>query len=467
MTGLSQKTASEISHLLQNQKISPCDIMDDYIKRINDLNPTLNAFAHLDLEQAKQAALASQKRWQNGTNLSPFDGVGFTAKDLMPAKNTPYRQASHLCSADICNEDAPAVTRMKELGMILLGKTTTCEFGHKGVTDSPLHGISRNPHNPNKTCGGSSGGAAISSACGFGHFHLGNDGGGSLRIPASFCGQYGFKPSPNIVPIYPSGWMSEMRLSTAGLISRDMNDLIIGMDIIAQSDARVSDKHHQQNFTQGYEDQETQFKIGIADHIPNIETTRFFDTEILSYVALQAEKHLSPFAEIDKDSFYPNITDVFNIYWQQIAHFIVEDLSKKERQKMDPHFLFWAARGANQTMYDITKAHHARIEIKESMHRFFQEYDFLVCPTMGIAPLDIETNAPTDAKGALWHDWSPFTYLANLAELPAISMPIGLDNQNLPIGLQIIAPKGHDKKLLHFAKKISAQLEPIKVIETL
>ncbi|MFY7833194.1 MAG: amidase family protein, partial [Pseudanabaena sp.] len=205
MSEIADLAAAEILSRYRQGELSPVEVTKATLQRIEDYNDLVNAFAiAVHPEIAIAEAQASEKRWREGNPLGALDGIPFTAKDLLLSKGLPTRRGSKAVNPDQAwDEDAPAIARLREQGAILLGKTTTSEFGYKGVTDSPLTGITRNPWNLNLTPGGSSGGAAVAAALGFGILHLGTDGGGSVRAPASLTGVFGIKPTFGRVAGYP------------------------------------------------------------------------------------------------------------------------------------------------------------------------------------------------------------------------------------------------------------------------
>ena len=186
-------------------------------------------------EEALAQARASEARWQAGAPQGLLDGVPVTVKDLCQTIGAPARNGSLTTSDAPGTVDAPCVARLREAGAVLLGKTAMCEFGWKGVTDSPLLGVSRNPWNPQRTCGGSSGGAAIAAATGMGALHVGSDGAGSIRIPAAFCGVFGFKATFGRVPTWPPG---RVAVGHYGPLTRTVEDAALMLNVIARPDAR-------------------------------------------------------------------------------------------------------------------------------------------------------------------------------------------------------------------------------------
>src|SRR5438067_8729801 len=234
------QSALEISGLVRAKKLSPIEVTDAVLSRIDAVNPTLNAFCVVAAEQARAAAREAEIAVTKGEPLGPLHGVPVSIKDVLFTRGLTTTGGSRLFADHVPDEDAIAVARLKAAGAVLLGKTNTSEFGHKAVTENPLFGVTRNPWNPALTPGGSSGGAAAAVASGLGPLALGTDGGGSVRIPAAFCGVYGFKPSWGRVPQYPSfpGWE---HLSVTGPITWTVRDAALVLDVIAGDDDR--DRH--------------------------------------------------------------------------------------------------------------------------------------------------------------------------------------------------------------------------------
>lgn len=204
MTGFAFATIGELSNGYQRRAFSPTEVLADVIRRLEVVEPALNMFAHLDLESARVQACAAEQRMMRGGLLGPLDGIPTSVKDLIAVAGMPQRSGSRTTSAAAVARDAPSIARIRAAGGVILGKSTTSEFGCKAVGDSPLTGITRNPWDTSKTPGGSSAGAAAMVACGLVPYALGTDGGGSLRIPAALTGLYGIKSQFGRVPVFPT-----------------------------------------------------------------------------------------------------------------------------------------------------------------------------------------------------------------------------------------------------------------------
>src|SRR5262245_11660687 len=233
-------SALELAQLIRTKKVSPVEVVDAVLARVAQTHPRLNAYCTVTAEDARDAASAAEVAVMTGEPLGLVHGVRFSGKDLVFTRRVLTTGGSRLFADHVPEEDAVVVERLKGAGGIILGKTNTAEFGHKGVTDNPLFGITRNPWNPSLTPGGSSGGAAAAVAAGLGPLALGTDDGGSIRVPAAFCGIYGFKPSFGRVPKYPAFRGSET-LSHTGPMTRTVRDAALVLDAIAGPDDR--DRH--------------------------------------------------------------------------------------------------------------------------------------------------------------------------------------------------------------------------------
>jgi aspartyl-tRNA(Asn)/glutamyl-tRNA(Gln) amidotransferase subunit A len=225
-----------ILSLYQQKKLSPVEVTQACLRQALKYNPALNAFSFLDEKQALRQAKSSEARWMKGRAAGALDGIPVAVKDWFHFKGWPTRYGSLVSSPVKQTEDSPPVARLREAGAVFIGKTTLPEYGHTGITHSPLTGTTRNPWNVNKTCGGSSGGGAVAAATGMALLNIGSDAGGSVRIPASFSGVFGFKPSPGRVPNWPPSLFSSM--SAVGPLTRCVEDAAWMMDVLALPDAR-------------------------------------------------------------------------------------------------------------------------------------------------------------------------------------------------------------------------------------
>ena len=236
MSDLAFATIGSLSQALEAKALSPVELLDDVLARIEAVEPVLNMFAHLDVEGARAGAKAAEARQMRGERRSPLDGIPTSIKDLIAQKDLPQRFGSRATPETPVAADAPSVERLRAAGAVLLGKSTTSEFGCKAVGDSPLTGITRNPWDVTKTPGGSSAGAAAMVAAGIVPYAVGTDGGGSLRIPAALTGLVGVKGQFGRVPVYPAS--ATPTLAHVGPLARTAEDAAIAFATMAGYDAR-------------------------------------------------------------------------------------------------------------------------------------------------------------------------------------------------------------------------------------
>ena len=437
----------------RNKSLSPVEVSKAALRQAEAINPSLNAFALIaDEKSVLLQARQSEERWRKGRPL-PLDGVPATSKDGADVAGWPTRDGSLMMPDAPAETDAPPEARLREAGAIFIGKTTMPEFGHKGVTDSPVYGITRNPWNPAKTCGGSSGGAAVAAATGAGFLHTGTDGGGSIRIPASFCGVYGFKPSGGVVPRHPPNPFTS--LVATGPIARRAEDAALMMDVITLPDARDGNAlpYRKHDFAANLaRPLPKNLRIGYAPTLNGAPVA----PEVAALVAAAAEKLESAGAVEEITLDIPELVKTFNTHWMGVAAWLLGQFPESRHAEMDPYFLSWAERGKNLSLPAYITAQVERLKIIDRLQALFGEYDILVLPTMAMPAFDIGKNVPDGADGKPWEDWTPFTFPANLAKLPAASLPCGLTSAGLPVGVQVVSGFLKDDLVLNVSHALEA-----------
>ncbi|TGU46132.1 amidase [bacterium M00.F.Ca.ET.152.01.1.1] len=446
-------TALGCIELYRTGTVSPVEVVRDCLERIDAINVELNAFCYIDAEAALIAARQSEARWNKGQPIGVLDGVPATIKDLTLTRGMPTRRGSAATSAaGPWNEDAPLTARMREAGAIILGKTTTPEYGWKGATDSPLTGITRNPWNPKLTPGGSSGGAAVAAALNLGFLHQGSDGGGSIRIPASFTGTFGFKPTFGYVPQWPLSAMGA--LSHIGPMTRTVDDAVLMMDVITRPDARdgyggMTYKADVSGETKSLDGIRVGYSrtLGYADVAPDI--LRVTDAAVQQLRGLGAQV-------VEVDPGFANPVKVFATFWFAGAARLIARMSEAQKELLDPGFLECAIRGEKISLAEFKDAEQARFDLSAKMADFHASFDLLVTPTVAVAPFPVGKDKPDGFSG--WVDWTPFTFPFNLTQQPAASLPSGLDDAGLPVGLQLVGPRYRDAKVLAAARVIERRL---------
>lgn len=429
----------KVSDLIEkygDKTLSPVDVMQACLDQIKYVNADVNAFALLgDEDHLMEQAKASEKRWAQDIPMGALDGVPVTVKDWYHIPKWPTRFGSLISDDAPQTEFSPATARLAEAGAIFIGKTTLPEFGHKGVTDSPISGITRNPWDISKTSGGSSGGAAVAASMGMGFLHLGSDAGGSIRAPASFCGVFGMKPSPGLVPHWPASLVSS--LSSTGPMAQSVHDAALMLDVISKPDRRDFNAVPYQKYDFAKNIGKLPKKLRVA-YIPTLNDEPI-DKDISKSIA-DVARHMQAFAQVDEIALdIPNLEGVFGKHWTVAAHKMIEDTPLDIRAKMDPSFLEWAMRGKEVSLSQYLDAKSARMDIGHQLRGLFEKYDVLIMPTLPIVAFDANLNAPLDSKtGQEKLYWTTFSFPANLAKLPASSVPCGMTSAGLPIGVQVI-----------------------------
>jgi aspartyl-tRNA(Asn)/glutamyl-tRNA(Gln) amidotransferase subunit A len=441
--------ASELVDAFRKKTLSPVEVTAAVLKRIEALNPILNAF-NLVSEHASADAKASEARWMSGQPKGLLDGVPVSIKDIILTRGWPtLRGSKTIDPKGPWNDDAPATARLREHGAVLLGKTTTPEFGWKGVTDSPLTGITRNPWNKAKTPGGSSGGAAAAVAAGMGPLAVGTDGGGSIRIPCGFTGLFGIKASFGRVPAWPLSPFGTV--AHVGPMTRSVADAALMLNVLAQPDAR--DWHalpYEPRDWRGGLDQ------GVADlriaYSPNLGYAKV-DAEVASIVkdAVRAFEDLGAKVE-EKNPGFEDPAPVFMTHWFSGAAFLLKGIPKDKHKFIDPGLVEMAEQGARVSAHDILDAQLKRGALGTHMNLFHRDYDLLVTPTLSIPAFDAGKEVADKMLQSRWTDWTPFTFPFNLTQQPAASIPCGRTRSGLPVGLHLVGPRYADALVLRAAR---------------
>ena len=449
-TDLCALSAVELLALYRKKKLSPVEATRAALDQIEKLNPVLNAFCWVDRKQALDNARHSEKRWLKGSPQGLLDGVPTSIKDLIVTRGWPTLRGSKTVDPKgPWNDDAPAVARLREHGAVLLGKTTTPEFGWKGVTDGPLTGITRNPWNPKMTPGGSSGGSAAAVAAGMGPLSVGTDGGGSVRIPCSFTGLFGLKPSFGRVPAWPLSPMGTV--AHLGPMTRTVEDAALMMNVLSLPDSR--DWHSLPYDARDY-------RIGLEDGVKGLRIAYSADLgyakvdgEIAAIVKNAVGKFRDLGAHVEaKDPGFENCGPLFAAHWFPGAAYVVRNTDPRKRALMDKGLLETARMGEQYTTAQYLDAIQKRGALGVLMNRFHEAYDLLVTPTLPLAAFAAGKEVSNLLREKRWTDWSPFSYPFNLTQQPAATVPCGLTKKGLPVGLHIVGPRYADALVLRAAR---------------
>ncbi|MCB8880212.1 amidase [Acidisoma cellulosilytica] len=444
-------TATDLLAGYARRDFSPVDVTRACLDRIAATNPVLNAFCLVDEASALASAQASEARWQKGESLGVLDGVPTSIKDLFQTKGWPTLCGSKAVDPDQKWEvDAPSVARLREAGAVLLGKTTTSEFGHKGVCDNPLTGITRNPWNPEMTPGGSSGGAGTATAAYMAPLNLGSDGGGSIRIPASFCGVVGFKPGFGVVP-EPASITGP--LVGSGPLTRSVADAALMMSVLARPDARNPNpaSFTTPDFHGVLQDGVQGWRIG---YLPTINDAPV-EPEIAQAVAAGAMRFRELGATVEEASLsLPGETDIYITILSAGTALLLDRFTPEQQALMEPPLRTLAAMGRKVSGVDYARAYHqVRSQYIVALRALFARYDLLVLPSMPAPAFPVLHDYPGEQTGEWRADWTPFTHPFNLTSSPCCSIPCGVTRSGLPIGLQLVGPWGGDRAVLQAAMR--------------
>ena len=442
-------SATELLAHYRARRLSPVEVTQAALDRIAALDGRINAFCLVDQDRALAAARDSEGRWMRGAPAGRLDGVPTSVKDLQLTRFWPTLRGSRTIDADQkWDVDAPVVARLRAHGAVLLGKTTTPEFGWKGVTDSALTGVTRNPWNPALTPGGSSGGAAAGLAAGMSTLALGGDAGGSIRIPASMTGVAGIKATYGRVPTYPPSPFGS--LSNQGPMARNAADLALMLSVLAEPDGRDADAlpYDGCDYSDGIAGGVGGLRIAYSARLGYVPRV---DPEIEVTVAEAARRFADLGAVVEPAD--PDIVDcepMFITHWKVAAFDSLGGLSAAKAALLEPGLARIVEAGRDVALAEYLAAVSARVTLTQRLQGFFADYDLLLTPTLATPPFPVNQMAPLDGDGE-WTSWTPFTFPFNLSRQPAASIACGFTGDGLPIGLQIVGPHYAEQRVLRAA----------------
>ena len=462
---LTQAPAHELLALYRSGQTSPVEATQLVLQRIERVNPQINAFCLLDEKAALASARASEARWQahrrHGKPVGALDGVPTSIKDLILTQGWPTLRGSRTVDPNQAwDVDAPATARLREAGAVLLGKTTTPEFGCKGETNSPATGITRNPWNLMHTPGGSSGGTAAAVAAGLGPIGVGTDGAGSVRIPAAFCGNVGLKPSFGRVPAYPLSPFGSV--AHLGPHTMSVRDAALMTNVLKQPDARdwTSLPPDASDYTVGLEDGIRGLRIAYS---PTLGYAKNVHPEIDTAVDAAVQQLQALGAHVEQiDPGFEDPLEITTGLWFLGAYTLWKGLSAKQQAVADPDFQTEAELGAQLSALQIQQLNQRRGVLGSHMRQFMQRFDLLVTPAVSIPAFEARAAGMVTMNPVSMLGWTPFSYPFNLTQQPAITVPCGLTQSGLPMGLQIVGPMFGDALVLRAARAYESVVSVVR-----
>jgi aspartyl-tRNA(Asn)/glutamyl-tRNA(Gln) amidotransferase subunit A len=447
--------ATEWAAKIRAKELSPVEATRALLERITALEPKVNAFAHLAADHAMDAARAAEKALMGGERLGRLHGVPVTIKDLVWLKDMPMESGSLTGKGYQPPEDSPIVPRLRAEGAIVIGKTTTSEFGWKGVSQSPLTGITHNPWKHGMNAGASSAGAGAAAAAGFGPLHQGSDGAGSIRMPSHFCGVFGMKPSFGRVPYYPVG--TGDLTSHIGPMTRTVADGALMLEVMAGP-------HHLDYTTLEAWPQAYAARLGegikgkkIA-FSPDLGVARV-DPDVAALVKAAAGRFSELGAHVEDVSIQwgkPG-PELIRFFWPAHQSHRVALLERWENQ-LDPGLVACVRDGAKFSVTQYQVMRERKLRYIEDIHRWFEDWDFLLTPSVSVAAFPAEKLMPDHWPSHPWDwiSWAEFSYPFNMSWNPAASVPCGFNADGLPVGLQIVGKRFDDLGVLQAAAAFEA-----------
>lgn len=441
----------EMVSAIKTRRLSPVEIMDAVLSRIERLNPIVNSYCTLVAESARQQAVQAEMAVTRGERLGPLHGVPVSIKDLIFTRGIRTTGGSRLYENFIPQEDAVVVERLKAAGAIVVGKTNTAEFGWVAITDNKLFGATRNPWNLERTPGGSSGGAAAAVALGMCPLAIGSDMGGSIRIPSSFCGTFGFKPSFGRVPQYPDFPGCET-ISHIGPITRTVRDAALVMEVIAGRDDR-------DYFS--LPDVGLRYLPFMGGDLKGLRVAwsrdmgcAVVDPQVLKIT--EAAVKVFPTLGCSLEAVVPvgkSLEKAFSTYVGVRLATVLQDKMTEGRDRIDSALVRFVEQNKNKPATEYVTAWFELLEYWGSIRPIFEKYDLLLTPTVAVPPFEIGSYGPREIDGRKVSPlgWMPFTYPFNITGQPAASVPCGWTEAGLPVGLQIIGRRFDDATVLRAA----------------
>lgn len=445
-------TATELAQQIRTKQLSAREVMEAHLAQIERVNPQVNAIVTLLPELALDGAKQADEQLARGEAVGPLHGLPVAHKDLVETKGIRTTKGSPLFQAYVPDFDALIVERLKRGGAITIGKTNTPEFGAGSQTFNPVFGATLNPYDTTKTCGGSSGGAAVALACGMIPIADGSDTGGSLRNPANFCNVVGFRPSPGRVPTWPkaTGWFP---ISVQGPMARTVQDVALLLTAMAGPDPRapIAIQEPSERFAAPLERDFNGVKIAWSHDLGSFPVdpriTAVLDSQRATFAALGC------LLEEDEPDFR-DADEAFKVWRAWSFELSYSDLVERHRDQIKETVVWNVEEGRKLTGPQLSRAEMKRTMLYHRVREFMEEYEYLILPVSQVPPFPITQEYITEINGTqmeTYIDWMKSCYFITVTGLPAISVPCGFTPEGLPVGVQIVGRHQDDFGVLQLA----------------
>jgi amidase len=453
-----ESTARDQAAAVRRKEVSARELLDLHLARIEERNPELNAIVSLDPDRARESAAAADQATARGVGTGPLHGLPFAVKDTHAVGGWRTTYGSPLFADHVPEHDELLVERVRGAGAVIIGKTNVPEFAAGSHTFNTLFGVTRNPVDPTRSAGGSSGGAACALRTGMVPLADGSDMGGSLRNPASFCGVVGLRPSLGRVPGWPQDNQWET-VSVGGPMARNVGDLALLLSVLAGPDPRapLALGDPGSTFAPPVSGSLAGVRVALA---PDLGGLIEVDAEVDAVVRSTAERMAAAGAQVTEAT--PDLSVADDTFRTLRAwHFQAKygDLLRAHPDAFKPSLAANIRAGDGLTGADVARGYRQRTALSETMRLFFAEHDVLLLPTSQVPPFPVEQEFPTDINGREQPDylaWMRSAYLITVTGCPAISVPAGTTRDGLPVGVQLVAPHGADRRLLEVAAAFEA-----------
>ena len=450
--------STELAAKLRRREVSAVEVTEAHLKQIERVNPKVNAIVTLVPEQALEAAKKADERLVKGEAPGRLHGLPVAHKDLVETKGIRTTYGSPIYKDHFPDFDCLIVERMKAAGAITLGKTNTPEFGAGSQTFNQVFGATCNPYNTDLTCGGSSGGAAVSLACGMLSLADGSDLGGSLRNPANYSNVVGFRPSLGRVPSWPSNapWNS---LSVEGPLARTVEDVALLLSVLAGPDPRapMSDSESGDPFAQTLDRDFRGVRVAWSSDFGGLpvdrRTLETLESNRKHFEALGCvlDNSLPDFSEAD---------DIFKTWRAWLYEIMHKEHLEKHRDLVKDTVIWNTEAGQQLSGPDVGRAETLRVALFHRIREFMEDHEFLLLPVSQVPPFPIDQAYVKEINGIemeTYLDWMRSCYYISATGLPAISVPAGFTSDGLPVGLQIVGRPRDDLGVLQLAHAFETQ----------